>query len=139
MPGRDRELLKLTAQIASAFLSRNPSTAASIPDLMRLIYTAAVEIDESGDPKTLPVSLTPAVPVEASVDPSAIACLECGKRLKSLRFHLKTHGLTPEAYRRRWGLPADYPIVAPSLAERRSALAVGARFGKRRKSGSGED
>jgi predicted transcriptional regulator len=119
----DSDLLPLVARIVSAYVSNNEIEAADLPEMIRSTYTALVRVDVAPETKPL-IKLRPAVPIDKSVFPDCIICLEDGKRLKMLKRHLITaYGLTPELYRKRWGLPPDYPMVAADYAKRRSNLA----------------
>ncbi|MGH7044710.1 MAG: MucR family transcriptional regulator [Acetobacteraceae bacterium] len=114
-------VLGLTAQIVSAHVSNNPIAPDALPALIQDVYRTLIAI---GREPAVPERPQPAVPVKKSVFAEYIVCLEDGKQLKMLRRHLKTaYGLTPEQYRERWGLPADYPMVAPRYAQHRSSLA----------------
>ncbi|NHN87802.1 MucR family transcriptional regulator [Acetobacter conturbans] len=114
-------LLELTAQIVSAHVSNNSFSSEALPGLIREVYTA---LETAGQAAPEPEKLQPAVPVKRSVFPDYIVCLEDGKKLKMLKRHLQSaYGMTPDQYRERWNLPADYPMVAPNYAERRSTLA----------------
>lgn len=114
-------ILDLAAEIVSAHVSNNQTDPALLPALIRDVYLALKTADQ---PQNEPEKLQPAVPVKRSVFPDYIVCLEDGKKLKMLKRHLQSaYGITPEQYRERWGLPADYPMVAPNYAERRSTLA----------------
>lgn len=116
------QLLSLTTQIVSAHMRRNTVAPADIPDLIRSIYAAisgagTEAIEEQPKP-------TPAVPIKRSLHDDHIICLEDGKKLKTLKRHLKTaYNMTPEDYREKWGLSPDYPMVAPAYARQRSELA----------------
>lgn len=125
-------LLALTARIVSAQVRGTKLGAAELPGLVQSVYRALDELTR--DPAEVePPRPEPAVPVRRSVRPDAIACLECGARFRILKRHLATdHGLTPEGYRARWGLPADYPMVAPDYADARSRLAKQAGLGRKR-------
>jgi predicted transcriptional regulator len=116
------DLLSLTAQIVSAHCSNNTVEANALPALINQVHRALAGI---GGPEVVePEKPTPAVPVKRSVFPDYIVCLEDGRKLKMLKRHLQTaYGMTPDAYRARWGLPPDYPMVAPNYGEKRSALA----------------
>ncbi|MEO0729714.1 MAG: MucR family transcriptional regulator [Pseudomonadota bacterium] len=122
----------LTAQIVSAFVSNNAMPANELPSLIASVSDALRALD--GDrPAAEPAQLKPAVPVRRSVMADYIVCLEDGKKFKSLKRHLRTrYALTPEEYRERWGLPHDYPMVAPNYAKARSALAKKMGLGTRR-------
>ncbi|MCQ8242466.1 MucR family transcriptional regulator [Rhizosaccharibacter radicis] len=118
------ELLGLTAQIVSAHCSNNQVEAGSLPGLIHQVFQA---LSSAGTPEATAKdepAPQPAVPVKKSVFPDYIVCLEDGKKLTMLKRHLSSrYNMTPAQYRERWGLPSDYPMVAPNYAERRSALA----------------
>ncbi|GAD09565.1 MucR family transcriptional regulator [Gluconobacter sp. NFX36] len=117
------ELLELTAQIVAAQVSKGSVDAETLPALIRQVYEA---LANAGVPQQEPEPERPqpAVPIKRSVFPDYIVCLEDGKKLKMLKRHLQSaYNMTPEQYRERWGLPSDYPLVAPNYAQRRSALA----------------
>jgi len=114
-------LLEWTTRIAAAHVSRNAMQVADIGDLLNSVYRS-LEGLANGKPKE--AELLPAVPVRRSVAPDHIVCLEDGKKLKMLKRHLQTnYGMTPDDYRKKWGLPADYPMVAPNYAAHRSQIA----------------
>lgn len=116
------ELLPLVTDIVAAHLSNNTVPLTDLPDLIRDVYNALATAGDSAAPE--PERPTPAVPPKKSVTPDYIVCLEDGKKLKMLKRHLRTaYGMSPEEYRERWGLPADYPMVAPNYAKQRSKLA----------------
>lgn len=126
------DLLELTAEIVSAHASNNKVAPGELPQVIKDVFGTLAELGESGVPAEAP---TPAVPVKKSITPDYIVCLEDGKKLKMLKRHLNTsYGMSPEQYRERWGLPADYPMVAPNYAKRRSTLAK--KIGLGRKAGS---
>ena len=113
--------LELTAQIVSAHVGKNNVDADQLPGLIQDVYRALVS---AGEPVDVPKARDPAVPVKKSVFNDHIVCLECGKNFRVLKRHLETdHQMTPEQYRERFGLPRDYPLVAPEYAETRSRLA----------------
>ncbi len=117
----DSDILALTAQIVSAHVSNNSVSADSLPSLIQEIHRtlAAIALGEPVVEKQ-----QPAVPVKKSVYADHIVCLEDGKKLKMLKRHLKTaYNMTPDQYREKWGLPQDYPMVAPNYARHRSSLA----------------
>jgi len=116
-------LIDLAADIVAAYVSKNTVSASELPNLIREVHTALEKVArEPGEQPAEP--LRPAVPVRKSVMPDYIVCLEDGKKFKSLKRHLRTHyDLSPEQYREKWGLPHDYPMVAPSYARARSDLA----------------
>lgn len=117
------DFLALTAQIVSAHVSHNPVETADLPALINDVFRTLSGMGRKEAPAP-PERRQPAVPVRKSVFPDHIVCLEDGKRLKMLKRHLKTaYDLTPDQYRERWGLPLDYPMVAPNYASHRSSLA----------------
>ncbi len=124
------ELLALTSEIVSSYVSNNTLPVHEIPQVIEQVF---VSLSTVGTDSTLLADRPkPAVPIKKSVMPDHIVCLEDGKKLKMLKRHLKTaYGMTPEAYRERWGLPADYPMVAPDYAKQRSRLAKDIGLGKR--------
>ncbi len=123
------QVLDLTAQIVSAHIGHNQVTADELPNLIRSVYST---LTRAGSPVPEPEKLQPAVPVKKSVFADHIVCLEDGKKLKMLKRHLQTaYGLTPDQYREKWGLPRDYPMVAPNYAERRSVLAKQIGLGRK--------
>ena len=116
-------LIAPTAEIVAAYLSRNDMAANDIPGLVRLVYSTLSALDEAKDGEAGAPG-HPAVPVKQSVMPDYIVCLEDGKKMKMLKRYLKTtYGMTPDEYRQKWGLPPDYPMVAPNYAKKRSHLA----------------
>jgi predicted transcriptional regulator len=131
----DFELTSFTAAIVAAYVEHNAISGDKLPDFIGSVYAALskASLQVIEPPK---VELTPAVPVKKSVTHDHIICLEDGKRFKSLKRHLQSHyGLSPEEYRQKWGLPRDYPMVAPAYAAARSSLAKS--MGQRQRSGIG--
>lgn len=131
------ELLGLTTEIVAAHVSNNSVNAADLPNLIHSVYSALSGI---GSGKSFSGERPqPAVPIKKSVSDDYIICLEDGKKLKMLKRHLMSHyNMTPEQYRERWGLPADYPMTAPNYAAARSKLAKKIGLGsKPRKTGRG--
>jgi len=124
------ELLRMTSQIVSSFVSNNPVTTDSLPDVIRSVYRTVSAL--SGAPEVrADEKLKPAVPVSKSVTEDYIICLEDGRKLKMLKRYLRSrYDMSPDEYRRRWSLPADYPMVAPSYTERRSEFAKKIGLGK---------
>ena len=115
------ELLEFTSDIVSAHVSNNPTSTSELTQLIQDVYAALT--GTGVEPNTIE-KLQPAVPPKKSIFPDYIVCLEDGKKLKMLKRHLKTsYNLSPDEYRQRWGLPSDYPMVAPSYAKQRSVLA----------------
>jgi predicted transcriptional regulator len=128
--------ITLTADIVAAHVSNNSVAVSDLPVLIANVHGALIQL---GGPAPVPeVKLEPAVSIRASIKPDYIVCLDDGKKLKMLKRHLMTHyGMTPDDYRAKWGLPADYPMVAPNYAEQRRMLAkkigLGRKPGARRK------
>jgi predicted transcriptional regulator len=114
------DLLRMTGDVAAAYLRNNPLPLAQLPEVIRAIHETLAGL---GAPA--PASgLIPAVPIKKSITPDYLICLDDGKKMKMLKRHLRTtYHLTPEQYRARWGLPHDYPMVAPNYAAQRSAFA----------------
>ena len=129
----DSSYLELTANIVSAYVSNNPVSSAEIPTLIGQVHSALKRV--IGGQATAPAEpLKPAVPVKRSVTPEYIVCLEDGLKFKSLKRHLRTrYNMTPDQYREKWGLPADYSMVAPNYAAARSQLAKQMGLGQQRR------
>jgi predicted transcriptional regulator len=125
--------IELTADIVSAYVSNNSVGTAEIPALINQVHAALMRV--SGGQAELPTEpLKPAIAVKKSITPDHIVCLEDGKKFKSLKRYLRTqYGLSPEQYREKWGLAADYPMVAPKYAEARSQLAKQMGLGQQRR------
>ena len=127
------ELVELTAKIVSAYVSNNTVAAADIPGLINQVHAALVRVS-GGHGEAASDALKPAVPVKKSITAEYIVCLEDGKKFKSLKRHLRTqYNITPEQYREKWGLPPDYPMVAPNYAAARSQLARQMGLGQQRR------
>ena len=129
---QDADVIELTADIVSAYVANNTIASQELPDLIATVHSAlTTTVQKAQEPEV--VELVPAVPVKKSVGEDFIICLEDGKKFKSLKRHLRTHyDLTPEEYRAKWNLPADYPMVAPSYAASRSELAKKMGLGQQR-------
>jgi predicted transcriptional regulator len=126
------DLLRMTAEVAAAYVSNNTLPATDLTEVIRTIYASLQSLVRSEGVAT--TSQKPMVPIKKSVTPEYIICLEDGKKLKMLKRHLRTaYRMTPEEYRAKWGLPADYPMVAPTYAQQRSVFAK--RIGLGRKPG----
>jgi predicted transcriptional regulator len=124
------DVLGLTAQIVSAHVTKNTVPVEELPALIREVYKTLSTVGEAPAPVE---ALKPAVPVTKSVFPDHIVCLEDGKQMTMLKRHLMTeHNLTVDQYRAKWGLPANYPMVAPNYAETRSSLAKKMGLGRSR-------
>lgn len=127
---RQQDLVGMAADIVSAFVSANQVAPQDIPGLIRTVHAALLEVS-GARPVAEPV-LEPAISVKKSVTPDFIICLEDGKKFKSLKRHLRTrYGMSPDEYRTKWGLPHDYPMVAPNYAKERSTLAKRMGLGKK--------
>lgn len=126
-------LIELASQIVAAYVGRNAVEQADLPKLITDVHKALEQVagptgrrEDGSEPK-------PPVSIRKSVTPDYLICLEDGKKFKSLKRHLRTHfNLTPEQYREKWGLPADYPMVAPNYANSRSNLAKNMGLGQRK-------
>ena len=126
------DLVELTAEIASAYVSNNTVAVGDLPSVISEIHQALVRASSNSAPIERE-ELKPAISVKKSVHADFIICLEDGKKFKSLKRHLRTHyNLSPEEYREKWGLPHDYPMVAPNYAAARSDLAKKMGLGTRR-------
>ena len=122
-------LITLTSDIVAAHVSNNDVAVDQVPTLITTVYTALKAL--RGEVAPVEERPEPAVSIRASIKPDYIVCLEDGKKLKMLKRYLRTNfNMTPEDYRARWGLPADYPMVAPNYAEKRRELAVKIGLGK---------
>jgi predicted transcriptional regulator len=125
------ELVERVADIVAAYVTNNPVQAPNLPELIDTVHRSLSQLASGKATAELP---EPAVPVKRSVRSDHIVCLEDGNKFKSLRRHLATaHGLTPEEYRERWNLPADYPLVAPAYSSERSELAKKLGLGRKLK------
>ncbi len=127
------QFIELATDIVSAYVSNNSVGAGDLPTLIKDVYGALSRV-QNGEAATPAEAAKPAVPVKKSITPDYIICLEDGKQFKSLKRHLRTqYGLSPEQYREKWNLAADYPMVAPNYAEARSKLAKQMGLGQQRK------
>ena len=131
---RDDSLDKMTlvSEIVAAYVSNNTMESSDLPEFIKLVYR---NLHNTGFGKSsLGAPGVPAVPIDESVNPDYIVCLEDGRRLKMLKRHLKTaYGMTPEQYKERWDLPSDYPMVAPNYAKKRTEIAKNIGLGTHRK------
>ena len=117
------ELIDMTAEIVSAYVGHNTIAPEELPGLIHKVF-AALTGASNGSAVQIQSQSEPAVPIRKSITPDYLICLEDGKKFKSLKRHLHTHyNLTPDEYREKWGLPRDYPMVAPNYAQARSRLA----------------
>jgi predicted transcriptional regulator len=125
-------LISLTADIVAAYVAKNNVAAGELPALIGQIHGSMASLAAGGP--AVKEELRPAVPVKKSITPDYIVCLEDGKKFKSLKRHLgSAYSMTPEEYRQKWSLPADYPMVAPNYAAARSALAKQTGLGRKPK------
>ena len=130
----ERTTIELAAEIAAAFVSNNSVRPADLPTLIGDIHGALQRFSSGAVAVAEPEKLTPAVPVKKSVTPDYVICLEDGRKFKSMRRHLRlAYNLTPDQYRAKWGLPRDYPMVAPAYAKARSTLAHQMGLGSKRR------
>ena len=126
------EIIDMTADIVSAYVGNNTVGASDLPDLIQQVHSAlnGVTAEGAGRPQE---PLKPAVSIKKSITPDYLICLEDGKKLKMLKRHLKTaYDMTPDDYRERWGLPSDYPMVAPNYAAQRSEFAKKIGLGRKK-------
>ena len=133
----DVDILGLSAEIVAAYVGQNTVSQSAVPELIRTVHAALSSL-KNGDETPRPAEKAkPAVPVSRSVQHDYIVCLEDGKKLKMLKRYLRSHyDMSPEEYRRKWGLPPDYPMVAPAYAARRSDFAKKIGLGKGVRRGS---
>lgn len=133
MTENEEQLVSLTADIVAAHVSNNSVAISDLPSLIANVHAALSGIATGGSAPE-PAKLEPAVSIRSSVKPDYIVCLDDGKKLKMLKRHLMTHyGITPDEYRAKWGLPADYPMVAPNYSAQRQALALTIGLGRKRR------
>jgi len=126
-------LIEMVSDIVSAYVAHNPVPVADLPKLIERVHSTLVEI-ENGNGGEAKTELRPAVPVRKSVTEDHIVCLEDGKKFKSLKRHLRTrYDMSPDEYREKWNLAADYPMVAPNYAKQRSDLARKMGLGQSKK------
>ena len=125
------DILRMAVDVVAAYVSKNPLPAGQIPEVIHTVYSSLSQIDTRA-PEVKPEAPRPAVPVKKSVTPDYIVCLEDGKKLKMLKRHLRTtYNMTPDEYRAKWGLPVDYPMVAPNYAAQRSDFAKKIGLGRK--------
>ena len=127
------DFIELTAEIVSAYVSNNTVPTSELSDLINQVHAALAQV-ANGRGLPRPDAMKPAVPVKKSITSEHIVCLEDGKKFKSLKRHLRSqYNLSPEEYREKWGLPPDYPMVAPNYAAARSRLAKQMGLGQQRR------
>ena len=128
---QDAELIELSSEIVAAYVGHNALSPTDLPKLIGEVYAALKGLGAAPQPSEAEAP-KPAVPPRRSVTPDYLICLEDGKKFKSLKRHLRTHyNLSPEEYRERWGLPSDYPMVAPNYSATRSSLAKSSGLGRK--------
>jgi MucR family transcriptional regulator, transcriptional regulator of exopolysaccharide biosynthesis len=123
--------IELAAEMVASFVSNNPLPKTELPALIHALHATVAKL--AGEPESAPPQIAPkapAVPIRTSITPEFLICLEDGKRFKSMRRHLAGLGLTPDQYREKWSLPADYPMVASNYSAQRSAMAKKFGFGR---------
>jgi predicted transcriptional regulator len=124
----DQDFLNLTVDIVSAYVEKNALSPADVPKLVRDVHAALSGLHAAAGPTE--VAATPAVSIRKSITPDYLICLDDGKKFKSLKRHIGQLGMTPERYRAKWNLPADYPMVAPNYSAYRSSLAISFGLGR---------
>ena len=135
VPSKTDELLKLASEIVAAYVSNNPIPASEVPAMIKTVHGTLGGLADASKSDSA-TTQKPAVSVKRSITPDYIVCLEDGKKLKMLKRYLRsTYGMTPEAYRAKWGLPPDYPMVAPNYAAQRSKFAKQIGLGRSSSSG----
>ncbi|MGX1787057.1 MucR family transcriptional regulator [Bosea sp. NPDC055332] len=134
MAENNNALVGLVADIVSAYVLNNSVPAADLPNLIAMTHAAITGLGSEAAAPVVDEKPTPAVSIKKSITAEHLICLEDGKKFKSLKRHLRTaYNMSPEEYRARWGLPADYPMVAPAYAEARSSLAKKMGLGQQRR------
>ncbi|MYF07037.1 MAG: transcriptional regulator [Rhodospirillaceae bacterium] len=130
------EMLRMTTDVVSAYVGNNTTATNQLPDLIKTVHGSLNALGEAQAAESAP---KPAVPVRRSLTPEYLVCLEDGKKLKMLKRYLRTtYDMSPDDYRQKWGLPADYPMVAPNYAKRRSEFAKRIGLGRRGRGGQPE-
>ena len=131
-------LVALTGSIVAAYVSNNQIPVSDLPDLIRSVHESFARAGQEGASGPGAGNIKPAISIKKSITPDYLICMEDGIKLKMLKRHLRTHyGLTPQQYREKWGLPSDYPMVAPNYAEKRSQLAKQIGLGAKRGGAAG--
>ncbi len=125
------DVLRMAVDIVSAYVANNTVPAGQVPEVINMVYNSLTTLDGGAGATAVPAK--PAISVRRSVTPEYIVCLEDGKKLKMLKRHLRAaYDMSPEEYRAKWGLPADYPMVAPNYAAQRSAFAKKIGLGRKK-------
>jgi predicted transcriptional regulator len=117
------DFVELATEVVAAYVANNPLPRSDLPALIQAVHSAVESLGKGSEVAQPQIETKPAVSIRKSITPDYLVCLEDGKRFKSLRRHLRLHGLTPEQYREKWSLSSDYPMVAPNYSTERSALA----------------
>ena len=126
------DILKMTVEIVAAYVSNNDVNSALVPDVINSIYSSLNSLNSQSSQEAAEAQ-KPAVSIRRSITPEYIVCLEDGKKLKMLKRHLRaSYGMSPDDYRTKWGLPLDYPMVAPNYAEQRSNFAKKIGLGRKK-------
>ena len=128
-------LAEMTTELVASYVSRNRVQPADMPALIATVHASLASLGREPEGVALPAKLTPSVPIRKTMTDAHIISLEDGKPYQSLKRHLAKHGLTPAEYRTKWGLPVDYPMVAPAYARKRSELAKSIGLGSLRRKG----
>jgi predicted transcriptional regulator len=129
-----RDFIELAAEIVSAYVANNSVPASDLPNLINDVHNALARVSSGVAPPAIVEPQKPATSVKKSITPDFLVCLEDGKKFKSLKRHLRSqYNMSPEQYREKWALPADYPMVAPNYAEARSQLAKKMGLGQQRR------
>ena len=134
-PGSGNELVAITASLVSAYVGNNSVHQTALPEIINSVHASLRDLG-APPPAAAAERPTPPVPIKKTITPDYLVSLEDGRRYKSLKRHLSGRGLSPEDYRRKWGLPGDYPMVAPNYAKQRSELAKAAGLGRKREAPS---
>jgi len=135
---RKHDLLRMTAEIVSAYVGHHNIPASEITEIIKVVHSSLDSLQNDGTIEAEPAA-KPAISVRKSITPDYLICLEDGKKLKMLKRYLRTtYGLSPEDYRAKWGLPPDYPMVAPNYAEQRSVFAKKIGLGHKGRGGRGK-
>ncbi|MDD9991691.1 MAG: MucR family transcriptional regulator [Rhodospirillales bacterium] len=132
-PGSDDDLLRMTADVVTAYVGNNTVAPSDLAEVIRTVHASLTEA-QAGTAAAAAPPPKPAVPIKKSITPDYLICLEDGRELKMLKRHLRTtYNMTPDEYRAKWGLDADYPMVAPNYARRRSEFAKQIGLGQKRR------
>jgi predicted transcriptional regulator len=126
------DTVETAAEVVAAFVANNSLPVGELPVLIQTVHAALTKLKEGVETPAAEEPKAPAVPIRRSVTPEYLICLEDGKHFKSMKRHLRVHGLTPDQYRQKWKLPSDYPMVAANYAAKRSVLAKKSGLGRLR-------